>query len=306
VGPTAEQLAAIRENLFPGAHWLVDELPHFPWHQDSSKQYTAPLKQSSQALAVDCFATIARLESRHRIMNAWCRHLDLTTDDTWELEAEHLLDKRLLGEPRSSQLDAVGWGSKNLIVWEAKFTEQDGGGCSQIQPLRKGPNAGLVQCNGRYELQVNPVSNREARCALTGKGVKYWSHLPALLDLDANVDHDPCPIKGGTYQWARNLLAASALGEAHGLTPAFVLVHAGEGFPMATHLSGRGSWNAIVMMAEASKFPLRVATYFELLGIAVESCATDDRPTVSALANWIDNKITGVRGAEATVSLKNQ
>ena len=297
MNPSDKQLAAIRGNLFPGAHWLVDEQPDFPWHQDSSEQYTASLKQSSQALALDCFATIARLESRHRIMNAWCRHLDLPTDDTWELEPEYVLGRGLLGEPRSSQLDAVGWGSRNLIVWEAKFTEQDGGGCSQIQPLRKGPNAGLVQCNGRYELQVNPVNNREARCALTGKGVKYWSHLPAVLDLDANVDHDPCPIKGGTYQWARNLLAASVLGKDKGLTPAFVLVHAGEGFPMATHLGDGGSWNAIVTMAKASKFPLRVVTYSELLRIAVDACTNDDQPTVSALADWIDKKITGVRGA---------
>jgi len=288
--PTPEQLAAIRSNLFRGARWILDEQPDFPWHRDRSKQPTAGKKRSSQALALDLFATIERLQSRNAIVNAWCELLELPIDVNWQLEAEHLVAPELLGELRSSQLDAVAWGEQHLIVWEAKFTEQDGGGCSQVVPQGEGANEGLVQCNGRYERQVNPVNGREARCVLTGKGIRYWDHIPRLLGVSADEDHAPCPYRGGTYQWMRNVLGADALARAHTKRAAFVLLHAGKGFPMASHLGQESAWASISTAATQSGLPVRVVTYMELLVHAVRAANHAESAIVEELAAWIDHK----------------
>jgi hypothetical protein len=165
------------------------------------------------SLAIDLFETVRRLPSRNRIVGAWAELLRLPTlpTDNWKLMIEHSLEKSLLGERQETQIDALAKSQSGIIVFECKFTEADGGACSQVDQLGKGAHKGLRQCNGNYEEQVNPANKKASRCALTGKGVRYWDLIPDVMNIDSKMDHTPCPVAGGSYQWMRNLVAARAL-----------------------------------------------------------------------------------------------
>ncbi len=52
------------------------------------------------------------------------------------------------------------------------------------------------QCNGNYELQINPRENKaESRCALSGKGILYWDVIPEVFRYDVAVDQAPRAFK---------------------------------------------------------------------------------------------------------------
>jgi len=210
---TESEIVAIERNLFPSAQAIVRNRPEFPWHRDRSGAVTASRVESSQALALDVFETIRGLDARDVIVAAWVNHLrlPLPVDGTWTVDIEHVVDRGLLGELRPTQLDALLRAPGALIVCECKFTEGDGGTCSQTGPISSGSHAGLAQCNGRYELQRNPVNDLRARCALTAKGIRYWATIPEVLGFNADLDHSPCPVAGGWYQWMRNLVVAREL-----------------------------------------------------------------------------------------------
>src|SRR4051812_35528828 len=113
----------------------------FPWHRDRRKAVTASQTVSSQALAVDVFETIRGLSSRDRIFDAWTRRLELPFGGPWTVKLESLVSKEVLGEPTSTQLDVLARSDTGLIAFECKFTEPDGGSCSQPSQIAKGVNA---------------------------------------------------------------------------------------------------------------------------------------------------------------------
>jgi hypothetical protein len=175
---TDSELLAIEANLFPSARSIVRDRPTFPWHRDRGGAITASQNASSQALAIDFFVTIDGLESRDAIVNAWMADLRLPFTAPWKLDVEVLVPRTLLGEPRPTQVDAVAAGSNGLVLFECKFTEPDGGCCSQPIPIGSGPNRGAQQCNGTFADQMNPETGVRSRCALSGKGVRYWETHP--------------------------------------------------------------------------------------------------------------------------------
>lgn len=233
----AEALA-VREKLFRVVHPLLDERPDFPWHRDQRGVVTATMDESSQALALDLFGTVQRLASRDVIVGRWTEALELSGDGPWELIPEVLIPRETLGEPRPTQLDILAKGKGGIVVFECKFTEPDGGSCSQPVPIQKGANRGKRQCNGNYELQTNPVDGRQSKCALTPKGVKYWDFVPEVMKFDPAENYVPCPFADGWYQWMRNLVATLNLSRIEGLPAAFVVAYADGPFPMATKIRG--------------------------------------------------------------------
>ncbi len=273
---------------------MSHERPEFPWHRDRSNAVTASLARSSQSLAVDLFATIERLQSRNAIIDGWIEALGLPLKGPWAIEPEFLVPASLLGEPRSTQIDAVAKGAGGLALFECKFTESGGGCCSQPQPIAKGPNKGLHQCNGNYQYQENPVSHRAARCALTAKGVKYWDVIPEVLNVYAGLNHRPCPFAGGWYQWMRNLVASSALAKQAGVPAAFVVVYAEGPFPMATYVGGE-DW-ALFMSKVSGSVPIRVVSYQALLVWAKAMAVPVDVQVIEGLQAWILGKIAQVAG----------
>ena len=205
-----DSISAIRENLFPAAHAAIVDWQRFPWHRDKSGKIQAHKANSSQALAIDVFGTIKMSLERDTVLGAVANACGLPPDGPWSVELEWTDEERLLGELRPTQVDVLAFGGRSLLVIECKFTES-GGTCTQPKPL-SGPNVGLRQCNGDYRPQVNPLNGIHARCALSGKGVKYWDLIPRVYDLDPESEYRPCPFKGENYQWMRNVVLAERLG----------------------------------------------------------------------------------------------
>lgn len=289
---TGAEAARIEHNLFRGARWVLTERPAFPWHRDGAGAVTASRLQSSQALAVDLFGTVERLSSRDAIVDAWTDALGLPMCGPWCVETEYLVEPDLLGEPRRSQLDALAVGHDGLVVFECKFTETNGGACSQTRTLSRGAHRGLRQCDGSYHVQTNPVTGSTGRCALTAKGVIYWKLIPELLAIDAEADHDPCPFAGGWYQWMRNIVAARALSVSAGKAGAFVLAYADGPFPMAGHVAS-SDWSRLEALVRGV-VPLRAVSYQQLLQVAARAVVAAERGIVSELDSWVNGKIATV------------
>lgn len=292
---THGELLAIEANLFPYARSIVRGRPTFPWHRDRGGAVTASRLESSQALAIDFFVTIDALASRDAIVNAWMADLKLPVGAPWKLDVEVLVPGALLGEPRRTQVDAVATGSRSLVLFECKFTEPDGGCCSQPVAIRRGANRGAKQCNGTFADQINPVSGIRSRCALTGKGIKYWEIVPEVLDVDPTRDYQPCPFAGGWYQWMRNLVSAFAMGRDCGRPAAFVMTYTDGPFPMARKVT-TDDWAELNALAEGRTVPLRTTSYQRLHTLATSAASESDQPVLDELRAWIERKAKAVAG----------
>jgi len=137
-------------------------------------------------LAIDFFGTLkTALEAeRNAILEHLSARINLPEAGPWQIYLEWEDDRNRLRESRKrSQVDSVAKSRSATILFECKFGETDGGACSQTLLVRGGLHAGMKQCNGNYEMQENPVNGTSARCALTGKGIKYWELIPSVFRL---------------------------------------------------------------------------------------------------------------------------
>jgi len=89
------------------------------------------------------------------------------------------------------------------VAVECKLTEDQFGTCSRPELTDDDPSYRTDFCDGTYTFQ----RNRNERCPLTLKGVRYWNFVPELTSWPADRDHIPCPLRF-TYQVIRTLLAA--------------------------------------------------------------------------------------------------
>jgi hypothetical protein len=287
---TDDRILDIERNLFPAIRGLVRDRLGFPWHRGVHSP------KSSQAVAIDVFETVNRLPSRNRIVGAWAELLRLPAGptDNWELTLEYSVDTGLLGEPQETQIDALAKSESGIIVFECKFTEADGGACSQVDEIGKGAHKGLRQCNGNYEEQVNLVNGKSARCALTAKGVRYWDLIPDVMNLDAKMDYTPCPVAGGSYQWMRNLVAARALSLKARVPAAFGLVYADGPFPMAKKLKDPEWKRQLTKSVAGRAVHLEAVSYQELIRVARKVAIDEDSKTLEDLSDWVHGKFDEV------------
>lgn len=290
---TEQEKLGIKKNLFPSVYDIVDRETKFPWHRYKNK-ITTGQDNSSQALAINLFGTIAKMPSHNQIVNAWVKALHLKIDEKWEIQLEEILPKELLEETKSSQIDAVAKGNKGAIFFECKFTEPDGGECSQTKMISKGKHKGVRQCNGNYEYQINPVNNKKSRCALSGKSIQYWDHVPDVFSINNFTDHCPCPFAKGWYQWMRNLVAANSFQQQYNTPAAFVVVYVDGPFPMAKKVKGE-NWQMLLQGTSQGNVPIRSISYQCLLKLAFSAANTVDKKVVKELEAWILNKIAIVR-----------
>lgn len=286
----------IERNLFWKVRPMVRDRFGFPWHRDAKKTPTTSRVESSQALAIDFFGTIAALGSKNAIFESWISTLGLYAKGPWEIELEALVPRDLLGEPRPTQLDALALGQGGIVIFECKFTEPDGGGCSQTIPIRSGAHKDLQQCTGNYANQTNPINGRSGRCALTAKEIKYWDYVSSIMKVDPAVDHYPCPFNGGWYQWMRNLVAAAAMGKRDEVPAAFVIVYADGPFSMARKVRSP-EWQKLTACVEGGAVPLRTISYQDLLKLALAASTLDDRSLLIDLEKWMDGKYARVKAS---------
>lgn len=193
-----KKIETIKSNLFYRSINSIDDYYSFDWHNYEGEIDTDKIN-SSQALAIDFWGCIKLSPYKNQLLNM----LFHKNDDNWAIKLEYI-DKSLMSEIRPTQIDVIVESESSVIIIESKFTEQEGGGCSQIRKTKQG----FYQCNGKYEDQINPTNEIKSKCALTGKGIKYWEYIDTLTDFSKDKDYNPCPFKGGEYQWVRNICFA--------------------------------------------------------------------------------------------------
>lgn len=283
-------ISRVRENIFPGAHNSISDWHNFPWHTGPRGDCDSDLSHSSQALAVDVFGTLQMSAQRDAILNALASRLGLPAGHDWRIELEYLDNTNLLKELRLTQVDAAAFSSTSLIFFECKFTETDGGSCRQPLALSSGAHKGCVQCSGKYVLQTNPVNQKEARCALTGKGIRYWEYIPKVFQIQNDVDQAPCPFRDSWYQWMRNLTNCYALAEASGRKPAFVVVYADSPALPMPQLIQSARWQDLTGLVRQENILFKTLSYQKLIEIAGQSDPTS-APVWEALQEWVTGKI---------------
>ncbi len=116
----------LERNIFPAAHQACEPWEKFSWHT------SAHVAHSSQALAIDVFGTIKTSANRDAIIDALAQTLGLPTGGPWDITLEWSARASLLKEPSPTQVDVYVESPSAVILFECKFTEQDGGACSRF------------------------------------------------------------------------------------------------------------------------------------------------------------------------------
>ena len=287
-------MRAVQKNIFPGAHNAVWQA--FSWHGGAASSH------SSQALAVSVFGTLAVHPLCQLLADEMVRELfgwePEKKDGEWQTRLEVVLPANLLREPRPTQLDVLLQNKTSAIALECKFTER-GGLCSQTRPLSSGKHKGLIQCDGYYRKQQNPVNGKWSRCALSAKKIRYWTYVPKYFDWVNDTDHEPCPFADTAYQYMRNALAAARWARRRKLARAgFGLVYVeGQAFPMSRETATPDSeWNSFVShLREDVALKIEAMSYQQLLKTWCQ-CFPEDQ-VLADLAAWVDKKVQAAQQA---------
>ena len=291
----------VKANLFPPALPSVEPWDSFPWHYDGSKQCDSWKRQSSQALAIDVFGSLkmAKQDERDLVLAAVTRFLRLPEGVPWDVDLEWMDRANRLKETRAkTQIDAVARSPKSLLFFECKFTETDGGTCSQTTPLRKGDHKGKVQCNGSYSYQTNPVNGEKGSCALTGKGIRYWDVIPSIFHFNPKASYADCPFAGPWFQWMRNLTLCCEIAHDEQLKPAFVITYADSpklAFPAQLQSM---EWEKFTAALRPEAITFTTMSFQSLIELARTALAAAGRDPMlwNDLRGWVDQKIKAVTG----------
>ena len=161
--------------------------------------------------------------------------------------------------------------SKASCACQSKFTEGNGGSCSQTRKKKSLHGPKLPQCNGLYLEQVNPINGVQSRCALTGKDVRYWNIIPELFDLDRDSNHSPCPFVGPWYQWMRNLVLCQEAARQEGLEPGFLVVYTDASALPFPNVLASDDWHSFTGLIKKDAPQLATLPYQKLLAGARQS-----------------------------------
>ena len=293
----------LERNIFPAAHQACEPWDTFPWHAGRGGAIDTHVAHSSQALAIDVFGTCKTSPDRDTILDALAQTIGLSIGGPWAITLEWTARPTLLNEPRPTQVDALAESPHSVIFFECKFTEQDGGACSQTEKRN-----GAIPCNGNYTESIlsppsfPPVVNRNPsslRCALSEKGIQYWDLIPKVFHLDGQTDYQPCPFAGPAYQWMRNLVAAYKVARQKNKQPAVVIVYADSpALSMAQKVRSQ-EWREFTETVRQDQVPLQVRSYQEILTLAQKTTrhGSEEQAVWMELAEWVNKKISGVKEA---------
>ena len=286
----------LERNIFPAAYQACEPWETFSWHKGAHAAH------SSQALAIDVFGTIKTSSDRDLILDALATTLGVPAGSPWTITLEWTARPTLLNEPRPTQVDVYLENPSSVILMECKFTEQDGGACSQTVKRNNS-----IPCNGNYAASIlsppslPPVVNgnpSSLRCALSEKGIQYWDIVPKVFHLDAQTDYHPCPFAGPAYQWMRNLVVAYKVARQKNKQPAVVIVYADcPGLPMTQKVRSK-EWAQFARTVKQDQVPLHVRSYQEILMLAQETIrhGSGEQTVWKELEEWVNKKISALNG----------
>lgn len=288
----ASRRGSVLANVFPAAQAAVDDWGTPRRHSGGGERLGIYKPHSSQALVVDVFGTLQAAPGREAVLDRWALELGLPAGGPWEVTLEWRDPENHLREQQPTWVDAVARSPHALIFFEGKFTEGNGGRCSQPGRLKSGPHKGLRQCTGSYMWQVNPVDGAEARCALTAKGIRYWDLVPRVFDYDPDQSYLDCPFAGPWFQWMRNLTVCFEVARHAGLRPAVVVAYAdGPGLPMAARVRS-AEWARLLGRLQPDAVAFRALPFQTLIAWAQQAARAD--PVWPDLAAWVQAKIDAV------------
>ena len=279
----------LEHNIFPAAHQACEPWEAFPWHVGRDGAIDTHVEHSSQALAIDVFGTIKTSPDRDTILDAIAQTIGLPTGGPWAITLEWVVRRSLLNEPSPTQVDVYAESPRSVILFECKFTEQDGGACSQT--VKRNDS---IPCNGKYVQQFNHRNDMTSRCALSGKGIQYWDIIPKVFHLDAEADYQPCPFAGPAYQWMRNLVVAYKVARQKNKQPAVILVYADSpDLPMPKKIKSQ-AWTEFTQTVRQDQVPLHVRSYQEMLALAQEASrhGSGEQGVWKELNEWVNRKIS--------------
>ncbi len=278
----------LERNIFPVAHQACEPWEKFSWHT------SAHVAHSSQALAIDVFGTIKASANRDAIVDALAQTLGLPTGGPWDITLEWSARASLLNEPSPTQVDVYAESPQSIILFECKFTEQDGGACSQTVARK-----GTPPCDGNYEETQTHENEVSSRCALSEKGIQYWDIIPKVFHLQTEADYQPCPFAGPAYQWMRNLVVAYKVGRQKNKQPAVVIVYADHSnLSMAKKFRSQG-WITFTETVRQDQVSLHVRSYQEILTLAQEAIpqGNGEKTLWRELCEWVERKISAISSA---------
>jgi hypothetical protein len=286
------QWGTILANLFEGAHAAVEGPNTFRWHSAAGEHCDTWKEHSSQALAIDVFGTLKVSEDRDAVLDRLAAQLGLPAGGPWEVTLEWHDPDNLLHEKQPTWVDAVAQSPQTIIFFECKFTENDGGSCSQMHMVRTGKQKGQRPCTGSYMWQTNPANGREARCILTTKGMRYWDVIPQVFDYDAGASYLECPFRGSWFQWMRNLTVCAAVAQHTGLKPAMVVVYAdAPGLAMAARVKS-SDWERLTGRLQRGVIAFQAMSFQSLTALARKTVPRNT--TLAEMDVWVNGKINRV------------
>lgn len=264
----------IRSNMFPHAHAAIEDWGRFSWHQHAGSP------RSSQILAIDVFGTIKTSPCQDAILSALARDIGVSDVGPWQIHFEWQDTENTLAELTPTQIDVALIGAQAILLIECKFTEV-GGGCSQI----KRDKHGVIACDGSFREQTNPQNGAKARCALTGKGIKYWDYIPAIYGVDPATDQLPCRFASDAYQWMRNSVLTHTLSVRTGKTVRVVAAYADSPYLKTAVKVKEGILGLPTMSPDKKIIP---KSYAAIIQVAARTEASDRWVDLDA---WVRQKI---------------
>ncbi len=249
------------------------------------------MAHSSQALAIDVFGTIKTSAYRDEIVDALAQTLGLPTGGPWDITLEWSARSSLLKEPSPTQVDVYLESPSTVILFECKFTESDGGACSQTVKRN-----GVAPCDGNYGQNETQEHDLTSRCVLSEKGIQYWDIIPKVFHLQAEADYQPCPFAGPAYQWMRNLVVAYKVGRQKNKQSAVVIVYADHAnLSMAQKVKSE-VWTEFTKTVREDYVSLHVRSYQEILMLAQEVTrqGREEQDLWRELREWVERKILAI------------
>lgn len=283
----AKKIKSIKKNLFYRSINSINDYFNFDWHNYKGNIDTDKIN-SSQALAIDFWGCLKLSPYKNQLINMFFDK----NGTNWELIYEYI-DKSLLSEKRPTQIDIILESEKCAVIIESKFTEQDGGGCSQINKTKKG----FYQCNGNYEHQTNPKNNIKSKCSLIGKGIKYWDYIDILTNFKKDKTYNPCPFIGGEYQWMRNICFAEAYAKTkHKKSDCFLVYYKSKKCSISEKVNDKTYLGKLKGKIKNPNSFLPIS-YNELLEKAILylDFDTDEKQIWVDLQKWMNKKEIGIR-----------
>ena len=156
------------------------------------------------------------------------------------------------------------------------------------------------QCNGNYELQINPRENKaESRCALSGKGILYWDVIPEVFRYDVAVDQAPCAFKDGGFQLMRNAILAWRLAHDEGIKAAVVILYADSPNFLFPIWLASGGFEKFGASLRQDQIVCRAVSYQAFLRTALAAVPAGESNTKwRELSSWIERKIANAAASK--------